>query len=254
MARATRSLPVPLSPVMSTVRSLPCIRWIWSATRCIAALAQTKPGSSGSSCRSMTIGRGFDRPVARLAEIETLAQHRAERAEPLSCTGAEAAAALETTAKRGPSTRRARALSTAMGAPDVPIERSARRRPAPGASSSLHRRTPARATWPGPGWTNSDRCLAVAGLEQRGGAFTRQQCRHRRRVHDPPDQRIVAVHLDADVAAGAGGRAPSVEREARFGKLGRRAERFENRARRRSGSAWRATARRPEPASRPSSR
>ena len=28
IARATRSLPVPLSPVISTVRSLPCSRWI----------------------------------------------------------------------------------------------------------------------------------------------------------------------------------------------------------------------------------
>ena len=53
MARATRSLPVPLSPVISTVRSWPCRRWICSATRFIAALAQMKPGSSGSSGRSL---------------------------------------------------------------------------------------------------------------------------------------------------------------------------------------------------------
>ena len=48
-ARATSSLPVPLSPVMSTVRSFPCSRWICSTTRIIAGLAHRNPGSSGSS-------------------------------------------------------------------------------------------------------------------------------------------------------------------------------------------------------------
>ena len=81
IARATRSLPVPLSPVISTVRSLPCSRWIWSATRCIAALAQTNPGSSGSSDRSTTPGAGFDGTLARAAQLESLAQDGAERAE-----------------------------------------------------------------------------------------------------------------------------------------------------------------------------
>ena len=45
MASATSSLPVPLSPVTSTVRSFPWRRWICSATRCIAALAHTNPGA-----------------------------------------------------------------------------------------------------------------------------------------------------------------------------------------------------------------
>ena len=76
MARATSSLPVPLSPVISTVRSLPCRRWIWSTTRCIAALAQTKPGSSGSSGRSTFDSGPPSRAFACAAELEALARHR----------------------------------------------------------------------------------------------------------------------------------------------------------------------------------
>ena len=76
IARATSSLPVPLSPVTRTVRSFPCSRVIWSTTRCIAALAQRKPGSSGSrerlACSSATrSGRSL-----RGAQLEALAGDR----------------------------------------------------------------------------------------------------------------------------------------------------------------------------------
>jgi hypothetical protein len=39
MARATRSLPVPVSPVSSTVASVPATFSITSKTRCIAGLS-----------------------------------------------------------------------------------------------------------------------------------------------------------------------------------------------------------------------
>ncbi len=67
IARATSSLPVPLSPVISTVRSLPCSRWICSTTRAIAALAQTKPGACGSSVGSRDGSPAAARPRSRAA-------------------------------------------------------------------------------------------------------------------------------------------------------------------------------------------
>ena len=50
------------------------------------------------------------------------------------------------------------------------------------------------------------RALRVAAFEQRGRAFARQQRRHHRGIDNPPHQRVVAVDLHADVAAGRRGR------------------------------------------------
>ena len=76
MARATSSLPVPLSPVISTVRSLPCSRWICSTTR-----AHRGAGARGiPAAAARAIGRRRRRPsvggsVAGRAQREALARH-----------------------------------------------------------------------------------------------------------------------------------------------------------------------------------
>ncbi len=62
MARATSSFPVPLSPVMRTVRSLSWSRRICSTTDCIATLALTNPGMSDSRRRSVPEEAEPDRP------------------------------------------------------------------------------------------------------------------------------------------------------------------------------------------------
>ena len=43
-----------------------------------------KPGSSGSSCRSMTVVADFHRPLPGLAQVESLPKHGAEHPEALA--------------------------------------------------------------------------------------------------------------------------------------------------------------------------
>ncbi len=70
----------------------------------------------------------------------------------------------------------------------------------------------------------------LAGLVDRGHAFALQQRRHRRRVHQPPHDRIVAIDPRADVAARARA-VDAAKRDVDFGTLRRGAERVEHAAR-----------------------
>ena len=131
IARATRSLPVPLSPVISTVRSLPCRRWIWSATRCIAALAQTKPGQQRLELPLERAGAGLRLALARLAQIESLAQHRAQRAEALAQRPAAAAASTD---------EHGEARAVGVAADRLELTSSARRRRVPRSAAAASAR------------------------------------------------------------------------------------------------------------------
>jgi hypothetical protein len=80
---------------------LPCRRWIWSATRCIGALAQMNPGRSGSSCRSITVvaaSTGRSRASHRSKPCRRTVQSIRNR----WLTATLICRVLETTAKRGP--------------------------------------------------------------------------------------------------------------------------------------------------------
>ena len=52
------------------------------------------------------------------------------------------------------------------------------------------------------GLREHDGAVTVAPFEQRRRPFPREQRGHHRRVHDPPHQGIVSIHLDADVNTG----------------------------------------------------
>ena len=121
----------------------------------------------------------------------------------------------DSTANRGPSGAR-------------PIASVARRRRGQGAgglwvaargAQQVHR------TRSGP--DKQHRRLTVAGLEQRGGAIASEQRRDDCRVDDPPDERIVAVHLYAEIAPGCD-RRHVIERGVRVRQIGRRPQRLED--------------------------
>ena len=155
------------------------------------------------------------RTVAGGAEIESLAQHRAERAKPLARAAGERPRArhqgesrpVRVAAERldrhgrGGARRQWRAHGAHRQLPRP-------RRVAPGRRRHLHlsrRRL-----------HEDDGRLRVARLEEGRRAFAREQRRHDGGVDDPADERVLAVHLDADVAAGrsrrASRRAPAAPR------------------------------------------
>ena len=74
--------------------------------------------------------------------------------------------------------------------------------PARGRLERRSRRSPRTLHLPGAGCDEDHGRLRVARFEQRRRALARQQRRHHRGIDDPPDERVLAVHLDADVAAG----------------------------------------------------
>ena len=219
MARATRSLPVPLSPVISTVRLCPCRRWIWSATRFIAALAQMNPGSSGSSGRSLRLLDGLRRPLARAAQLEALARDGREHAEPAHRRHRSAASARRSThdartvviacraasvsSRPSPYSRRALRGGAGERARDVGVAPGAGERRA--ASPPAARRRPRRHRPP---------CV----FEQRGRGLAREQLGKDRRIHQPPDDAPRRRRRRTPAAAVAG---VCVEDAARAGRLRR---------------------------------
>ena len=174
-------------------------------------------------------GRRFGRPFARQAQIESLAEDRAQRAETLLRGNGRAGGrwtAPRTAPLPGPG--RCGSLMTIGGPPDVRTAASASAR----AASRVAAGGRQQLNLPAVGVDEEGGGLRVARLEERRRPFPREQRRHDRRVHDPPHQRIVAVHLDADVAAGRRGGHVG-QRVACVGEVGRRAERLEDHAWRR---------------------
>ncbi len=153
--------------------------------------------------------RRLGRAIAGGAEIEPLPQHGAERAEPLAGAAGERPAArhesesrpvrvaaerLDRHRRRGPGGQRARRANRQL---------ARARRIAAGRRGDHH----------------LSRCrldedhgrLRVARFEEGRRALAREQRRHDRRIHDAADERVLAVHLDADIAAG---RRPGTSRRA----------------------------------------
>ena len=106
MARDTSSLPVPLSPVIRTVRSLPCRRWICSTTRVIAALADRNPGSNGSRDGASTVSPATATGRSRAAHSANPCRATAAIIRNRRITGCPIGRGDATSPNRGPSTSR----------------------------------------------------------------------------------------------------------------------------------------------------
>jgi hypothetical protein len=98
------------------------------------------------------------------------------------------------------------------------------------------------------GLLEDDGALGVTALQQGGRAFARQQRRHHRGVDDPPHERIIAVHLHADVTSRRS-EGDLLQRDIGFCQFGSRPQRGEQplRIRQIAGSARPGSRRRRKP-------
>ncbi len=188
----------------------------------MAALAHTNPGSSGSSCRSDREGTGLGSAFPGVAQIEALSQHRAQGPEALF------------EARRKRPRHRDHDIARTVRIPPDPFHLQE-----PGVGTAQRRRCqPARAIGITPGGRqhpqpsgrqlhDDRRRRGFAGLEDGGRPLALQQRWHRRRIHQPSHDRIVAVDLPADVVAGDRAAHPA-ERTLCLGPVGRRVQGFED--------------------------
>ena len=244
---------MPLSPVTSTVRSLPCSRWIRSATRCIAGAGADEAGKQRLERSLDRARRRLGRPLARRAQLESLAQHRAQRAEALQHRRRERPhrrhrGHARRRSRRGRSPRR-----PAAPTPAPPSDRDAAPRHRARRLARRSRRRRRRATSPGRGCvkitaacaSHASSSVVVPSLASRAGVTAASTIRRTSAASpstgDPRKAPVAAVGI-------AGHRGARLLADPAARRATRRSP-----ARRR-GSASRATARPAAPASLPSSR
>ena len=217
-------MPVPLSPVMSTVRSFPCRRWICVTTRVIAALADRNPGSSGSSDGSAGSPTGPGERSRASHKREALLRDGRNHAQPPDDGMAKRPRRGDEDEARPFRVAPERLEHERSATVWMPVQRRSgerARRVGVASRERDHAYVAVRLL------DEQDRAVGGGRLEQRRGGFTPEEIRQRRRIHNPSHDRIVGIRGRDDVFAGPAFRQQRFG-EARVGEVAFRAEMLED--------------------------
>ena len=144
----------------------------------------------------------LDRAVAGGAQIESLAQHCTQRPEALRARLPENGRGLETSAKRGPSWSRPSGSIVSRGRRRRRQRRGWRPSPIARALVGIAPGREASTRTAVPHWTKTTAASASHASSSAVAPSRASSAGHHGGINDAADQRIVAIHLDADVAAG----------------------------------------------------